>query len=152
MDLMSIRRKMMGVIAQMANGADFVKGTFTVPSDASSPYIVSLGKTFDKYLFYIEMTDEDKETLTGLTSITGQRGYGFVGKYPDFEINEQTDNQGTLAHTIAPSTGNASRTSANFNQYGTSTQLGLICGGINTNASGRIYQGYSYNYYVVEIK
>lgn len=149
---MSIRRKMMGVIAQMANGADFVKGTFTVPSDASSPYIVSFGKTFEKYLFYVEMIDEDKETLTGLTSISGQRGYGFVGMYPDFEINEQKDNQSALVHTIAPSTGTASRTSANFNQYGSSTQLGLICGNISTNASGRVYQGYSYKYYVVEIK
>ena len=50
---MEIRRELM---AQMANGAQFVKGTFTAPNSGNR-YMLEFGKTLSKYLFFIEMTD-----------------------------------------------------------------------------------------------
>lgn len=44
-------------MTQMASGADFVKGTFTVPNDVAT-YTINFGKTYSKYLYMVEMTDE----------------------------------------------------------------------------------------------
>ena len=59
MDVMGLRRM---VMAQMASGAQFVKGTFTVP-DSGSSYTINFGKTFSSYLYVIEMSDLSKQSL-----------------------------------------------------------------------------------------
>ena len=58
-------------MAQMANGAQFVKGTFTAPNSGNR-YTLEFGKTLSKYLFFIEMTDNSKTTLLG-TGLSGAR-------------------------------------------------------------------------------
>ena len=139
-------------MAQMAQGgARFLSGTFTVPSDASSPYVLPFGKTFNKYLFFIEMTDDSKSSLIGETSITASKGYSMYGIYPNRTINNKIDANNAAVYVLNPSTGNISRTTGNLNSSGSKTQLGLECDSLSTGAAVRVYKGMTYNYFVAEM-
>ena len=145
MDMMAIRRM---VIAQMASGAEFIKGTFTVPSSGSS-YTLEFGKTFNKYLYFFEMTDASKTALLGI-SATGARTFFVDGIYPNRAVNGAEIGD-VFTYRVVPSTGvlSASYTVTIINEC-SSTSMTLKTGG--TGNTSVFYNGYSYNYYIVEIK
>lgn len=140
-------------MAQMASGANFVKGTFTVPDDAYGDFVVPFGKSFSKYLFFIEMTPESKTKLLNESTITSNRYYALIGMYPYPTVsNGTTYPNATMAYRIIPSTGE-STSPANTSAIVTrldSTSITFLARGISNAAV--VYQGYSYNYYIVEIK
>ena len=146
MDLMAIRR---GLMAQMASGADYAKGTFT--TDTAMTYTLSFGKTFSRYLYYIEMTDESKTALHN-SGQSSAKMYACLGIYPknkfngnDFPANSYASYRVNPANDDMTLSTSASATAINES----SITLGntAISGGANS-----LYRGYSYNYYIVEIK
>ena len=147
MDMMEIRRAMMGVIAGMASGANFVKGTITVPNDSS--YVnLNFGKSFSKYLFFIEATDESKQTMLN-TGINGNRTYAMIGCYPDVTIGEITESYNVFVSRINPSTSAKSTTYTSFTQ--SESSIGISAVDIYSGGANEMYKGYSYNYFIVEM-
>ena len=144
--LMEIRR---GLMAQMANGAQFVKGTFTV-SDSGSSYTLNFGKTFSKYMYFVEMTDESKTAFIS-SGATAARIFCYVGIYPKREINNTSVNSNKLIVRLNPST---SETSASYSSSFTesSTSIVFATSSVTGSTANALYKGYTYNYYIVEIK
>ena len=137
-------------MAQMASGAQFIKGSFTVPSDSGSIYTLNFGKSFNKYLIFIEATAESKTQIIN-SGYSGNRTFGYVGFYPCIEINNTTDEYNTMAQTINPSTGVLS---AGGFKGTTMTNSSFTYVAVSLNSAGSFYllQGLTYNYYIVEIK
>ena len=136
-------------MAQMASGADFVKGTFT--TDASSPFTLSFGKTFSKYLYYIEMTDESKAALHN-SGQTSAKMYACLGIYPKNKFNGNDYPYNAYAsYRVNPSTDemslSTSSAASDIDESSITLYNNALSGGANA-----LYQGYSYNYYIVEIK
>lgn len=129
-------------------GAQFVKGTFTVP-DSGSTYTLNFGKSFSKYLIIIEATSESKSTIMD-SGLTSARSYAFRGMYSGFQIGEGTDaNQGELSRVV-PTT---NVTSNAFISTWTLTQSSITFPTIDlASAQHYLYYGLTYNYYIVEIK
>ena len=152
MDVMQIRRLLIGMIAGGGNvGADFVKGTFTVPSDASS-FTLNFGKTFSKYLFFIEMTESSKEDMLVDTSLSGRRAYSFVGEYPKTVVNDKTNNI-VFVYTYVPSTESVSSTTTVATTFvQTESSITNACYPISSNVQTTFVRDASYNYFVVEIQ
>lgn len=150
MDLMGLRRMVMAQMSATIQGADYAKGTIT--TDTNGTYTLSFGKTFASYLYYIEMTDDSKTALKN-TGHTSARMYACLGIYPKnkFDGNDYPYNA-YAAYRVVPSTDEMS--------LSTSTQATAIDGSsisfTNVAATGsganNLYRGYSYNYYIVEIK
>ena len=84
MDAMDLRRM---VMAQMAAGAQFVKGSFTVPNDALAYYTLDFGKSFSRYLFLVEM-DNASKTMLSNSGISANRIYAEQGIFPMPSIND----------------------------------------------------------------
>lgn len=150
MDLMMLRR---GLLGFMASGAEFVKGSFTVP-DSATTYTINFGKTFNRYLFLIEM-DETSKTALANTGIDGNKLYALTGICPIPSANSSTPARIYIIQRLNPSTGTASSTSGSGFIYTStppnSTQITLTCADI-TSTTSNAYRGYTYNYYIVEIK
>lgn len=134
----------------MAKGAEFISGSFTIPSNDTS-FTFDFGKTFNKYLYVIELADDSKTALMN-SGVTGDRLYGAVGVYPQLAIgNVGIDNYG-LAYRIKP----ASATSTPIASYSIFTEItgSSMTVRVGTINAGTYYliQGYTYNYFIVEIK
>ena len=145
MDMMTIRRM---VMAQMASGAQYVSGSFTVPNDGSS-YTISFGKTFSKYIFYIEATDDTKTALLN-SGLSASRAYMFIGSYPKTAVNNVENNYTCAYQRVNPSNGTVDM-AVNSGATLTSTSINIGTG-LFTSGAFYLYKGYSYNYFVCEIK
>ena len=148
MDLMDIRRQMMGVIAGMAGGADYVSGTFTVPNSVTS-YTLDFGKTFSKYLYLVEMTDESKTALKN-SDIDAARAFGYVGIYPNLSINNVDYTSNSMYARYKPTTNSVSGGNLSASSY-TNSSITFPVNSVATSITP-LYNGYSYNYFIVEIK
>lgn len=145
---MQLRR---GLMMAMAGGAQFVKGTFTVPSDSGNTYVLTFDKTFRKFLFCIEMTDESKTELLN-TGINAAKLYSLFGLVPTSSIATYSPSVGSYGgYRINPSTKD---TSSIYNSLSASdsTSITIPCSAISSAQTNVIYKEYSYNYYIVEIK
>lgn len=135
-------------MAQMASGAQFIKGNFT--TDTSSTHTISFGRTLSKYLYYIEMTDDSKAALHN-SGQTSAKMYACLGMYPANGFNGSSAPNWYMSYRANPSTNEISSSSTAVASAisNSSITLGLnaITGGANS-----LYRGYSYNYYIVEIK
>lgn len=140
----------MAQMAQAVQGANYAKGTFT--TDDNGTYTLSFGKTFSSYLYYIEMTDESKTALHN-TGQNSARMYACLGIYPKNKFNGNNYPYNAYsAYRVNPSTDEMS--------LSTSTQASAIDGSsisfnntaITASGANNLYRGYSYNYYIVEIK
>ena len=147
--MMEVRRTMMGVIAQMASGAKFVKGTFTVPNDNSSSYTINFGQSFDKYMFYVEMTEDSKTDLLG-TEIDGSRAFMLFGTSITPNCKGYTYNNNFLAYRVNPST-KATSYSGNNPKGIDNSSMSLPSYDVSASATNALFKGYTYNYYIVEI-
>ena len=153
MERTSLRELMLLGAKGAGSGADYISGTFTVVDDATS-YTIDFGKTFDRYLFLVEMDDASKTVLVA-TGIDGNKLYALSGIYPIPSINNTTPNAVYAFQRINPSTEAVSTTSGsgfiNTSTPPSSTQITLNCADV-TAATSNAYRGYTYHYYVVEIK
>lgn len=149
---MQIRRQMMGVIAQMASGADYVSGEYTVPD--TGDVIFSFGKTFNKYFYYLEMTDESKEDLMD-SGINAIRTFCTCGVYPQPKVNnvEITGNR-YQNYRVTPSTGEVTSSVNGSSSPISSIDSQSITFNASDFSSGAyiLYRGSTYKYFVVEMK
>ena len=147
MDLMEIRRRMMQIMAQ-GSGAEYVSGSFTCPSSGSS-YELSFGKTFTKYLLFIEATDGAKTSIMS-SGQSGARSYAIWGSYPKLSIGNTESAITTLLNRVNPST---SATDVGKTTGFTYTGSSVTCPmGALTSGANYVYRDLTYNYYIVEIK
>lgn len=144
----TLKMLMMAGAGGKGSGANVVNGTFTVPEDAASPYIFNIGKKLDKYIFFIEATDESKELLLD-TSLAGRRAYSFVGNYPKTNINDTDNSVDTFVYTYVPSTGVLSNATATVTLSDES--ISMPCIALTANNQGAVIKGFSYNYFIVEV-
>ncbi len=70
-------------------GARFVKGSFTVPNEGSSIFRLDFGKTFSKYILFIEADSTSKQTILD-SGINASRAYALTAIYPTMQIGENT--------------------------------------------------------------
>ena len=148
MDMMQMRRMVMG---QMASGARFEKGTFTIPSNFSgNQYTINFSRSYSKYMIIIEATDSSKTEIIN-TGYGGNRAFAFIGFYPMLEINNASDEYNVTGQTLNPSSGVISGGSF---KTATLTDSSFSNTAVALSSAGSYYfhKGLSYNYYVVEIK
>ena len=131
-------------------GARFVKGAFTVP-DSGSAYTLDFGKTFAKYLFVIEANNDSKTTMVNNTSIASAKEFQIIGIFPNPIINNTPQTSNKLVSRYTPSTGVAiGGGSSNHTCYESSINFSL--GSFESGNQNYLYYGFTYNYYIVEIK
>lgn len=144
MDMMELRRRLM---IHMAQGAEVVKGAFTVSTTGT--YTLNFGKTFTKYIYLIEMTDSSKTALMS-SGQTSAKMYSCIGEYPSPKINNDSLANTYLSFRIIPTTGVISASSSTT---GTADESSVA---LNSNSIGSgansIYNGYSYNYTIVSLE
>lgn len=132
----------------MANGAQFVKGSFTVPADADK-YMLNIGKTFEKYMFVIEADDTSKSTIIN-SGYDASKCYGILGIFPKFSINNIVSAFNMVHARINPATSANALGSSNITN--TTTEITLNCADLSGSSPNVVYSGLTYNYYIFEIK
>ena len=147
MDMMALRRM---VMAQMASGANYANGTITIGADWYN-YVFQFGKTFNKYLYYFEMTDESKTALMNSGSTATDNTFALLGAYPTPNIDSTPATTYSMRTYVNVSNSTVARgTSTDGVQSCDPTSMTLQCRGLSTTTA--FYRGYTYNYYIVEIK
>ena len=142
---MSLRRMVMAQMAQ--NGAEYLKGTITIPNDGSS-YTFNYGKSFGSYMIFLEMTDDSKTAVLNSGS-TYARSYSYIGIYPRRSINN-TPCESLLAQRYNPSSSTSSYGALTGNQLGTSS-LTLPAANITASGWDALVKGLTYNYVIVSL-
>ena len=147
MDVMSIRR---GLMMAMASGAQYVKGMITVAQGAECT--INFGKTFSRYLYFIEMNDASKTTLLA-SGESGAKSYARCGVVPSVAIGNVDAGLSYWSQRINPATSEQTY-SAISNYVVNATGSSITFKSANSISSGAhyLYAGYTYNYYIVEIK
>ena len=136
-------------ITAIATGKDFVSGTITCPNEDTQIQI-DFGKTFNHYLFILEMTDDSKSALVA-SQTSGTASIAFIGVYPKRTINSVTVNSNMISERYIASSN--TQTSGGTNVIScSSTYLKANVRAI-TEATLQSYliRGYSYNYTVVSL-
>ena len=129
-------------------GAEFLSGTFTTGTTAG--YTIDFGKSFSKYLYYVEMTDASKTELHN-SGQTSAKMFACIGKYPNAEFNERSTNGGYLSFRVNPSNDTIDKSSSASPNSISDSSITFGNNAITAGANS-LYRGYSYNYYIVEIK
>ena len=137
----------------MAQGALVKKGSFTVPQmqqDGESFYI-SLDKTVSKYVIVVEGTNDTKQALID-SGISGNRVFMWVGIFPNMQIDNRSISADALTGRINAATSELSAaTTAQIRLY--DDRFGFDAFVLKSGGSAwGVYQGYTYNYWVFEIK
>ena len=143
MDLMQIRR---GLLAQMAKGVEIIKGSFTTNNNGT--YTINIGKTLNRYLFFIEMTDDSKSDLL-LTGQTSAKMLACEGLYQTPEINNSRPEDCVLSFRVVPTTGVTSYSSSTINNIDGSSIT--FTNNTPQNGANVLYRGYTYNYIIIPI-
>lgn len=149
MDMMELRRMVMAQMAQTIQGANYASGTFTTGN--TSTYTLEFGKTFSKYLYYIEMTDDSKTALKN-SEQTSAKMYACLGIYPRNEFDENLyPYDAYAAYRVVPSSDEMSLSTSAQASAIDGSSITLTNNAISSGANN-LYRGYSYNYYIVEMK
>lgn len=125
-------------------GARFEKGSFT--TGTTNPYTLNYQNSFAKYLIYIEMSDESKTALI-TAAVDATRAYAFMAKYPIPSIDGGNPNNVLLNIRYNPV--------AKMFSYNYCSVASIDANHItiyNEGTQNNFIKGYTYNYYIVEIK
>lgn len=135
-------------ISAITTGKDFVSGTFTCP-DEDTTYKIQFGKTFSKYLFLIELSDDSKTALVNSGS-SYARPFAYIGVYPKLGMNNLT-----VDYNIVPNRYKSSTNEVTIGNSSALTTTGTYIEGtvraVNSNAANYFIRGYSYKYTVVSL-
>lgn len=145
MTVLEMRRM---VMAQMAAGAQFVKGSFTVPNDASK-YTINFGKSFSKYILFIEADSTSKQTILD-SGINASRAYAVLAIYPTMTIGETSAHKYVYnrIHTINKTV----TLDGNNNGDKSVNSVELPVAALTGSSTNGLFRGLTYGYYIVEIK
>lgn len=134
----------------MARGAEVIKGSFTVPLDTTGNYTISFGKSFDRYLYIVEMTEESKVALMQ-SGQDGNKTFARVGLFPVPAIGDiHSYNYSHMSCRINPATETPITTVAVMNGVTNST-IAIAIGDITAASTNHVYRGFSYNYTIVSL-
>ena len=130
-------------------GKEFITGSFTVASNAQT-HRLSFGKTFNKYLAYIEMSDSSKTALINSGS-TLYLGFAFVGSYPASSINGTSQEYKAISQYRPSSNNTSSSIPANGPTFASSYIENSVVnvGSAQSTDTAKFLAGYTYNYCVV---
>lgn len=133
---------------QMAQGAEYIAGSFTVPL-SGTPYEVQYGKSFGSYLLMIEMFEESKTALqnTGSSNLTAIR---YCGMYPAATIGNIVNTYAASVYIYRPDTG-ATGTSSLGAAALLSSSFKVDTRDVTSLGSVRLIRGYTYHYIVVSL-
>lgn len=131
----------------MASGAEYISGTFTAP--AYGEYVLDFGKTFQKYFYYFEMTDDSKDKLMG-TNINSYRAYCLYGTYPAPNIDGYAPSNQFTAYRINPSSKAVSQ-SKNAPQACSESSITMPNYAVTGSSTMSLYAGYTYKYTVISL-
>ena len=143
--VMDLRRRLM---MAMASGAQFYSGTFTTPTSQNT-YTLSLPKPFNKYMFFVEMTGDSKTALKN-TGNESSKTFFVMGKYPEPTFDNANINT-FYNGRYKPSAGTVDSTTSSVVTSIDNSSITFTNRAI-TYGANVLYQGYTYNYYIVEIK
>lgn len=147
MDVMELRRRAM---IAMARGEKIIKGTFTAVNQGENKYTFNFGKTFSKYIYYIEMTSESL-TLLKASGQTAAKMYACVGRFPKHDIEEPASNGNAyIAYRIKPSDDTLSIAGTESNTISDSS-ITFQCQNYNGGAN-IMYNNHEYNYMIIPIE
>ena len=137
-------------MAQMAKGAEIIKGTFTAVKEAGNQFTLNIGKTLTEYLYLFRMTDTSYATLMS-SGQTAARMYECVGHYPKYE-HEQTPGTGNafVSYRVNPSNGEFSSIASEAGSL-TGSSITIPC---NTYGNGAniLYADHNYEYLIVSLE
>lgn len=147
MDLMMIRR---GLLAQMAvSSLNYIKGQFTAVQDENDQFTLNFGKTFSRYLIFIEATDSAKSTIASYTG-GGRKLYSTLAVYPGLNFSNNLDNY-KACFSYAPSTEAFNREYSSTNITLDSSKAVFNCRALSFNSPVSLYDGLTYDYFIVEV-
>lgn len=130
-------------------GAEYISGTFTVPNDSGNRFTLQFGKTFSKYLFLIDATDETKEAIIA-SGANGNRAYAVFGAYPMPSINNEIPSLNETYCRINPNTMAVSTGYSTSMATPNADSIVMEAGNFVSGAQ-YVYQGCSYKYYIVSL-
>ena len=149
MDMMALRRQMMGVIAQMGSGGNnIIKGSFTVNVSSGDYFELNYGQSISKYIILIEMKSADVNNLMA-TGANGNRAYSFFGLHTFNEIDGNIPEQALQIAQVNPSTGAVRIASASNNMSDTSISIRAYAD--TATASSNLFVNYSYDYTLIPL-
>ena len=149
MDVIELRRMVMAQMAQGIQGANYAKGSFT--TGTRSTHKLEFGKTFSKYLYWIEMTDASKTQLMN-SGQTAAKMYSCFGMYPPAEFDSShSANDNYFSCRINPSNSNIDYSTSTAAQDIDETSITFGNAAAFTGGANSLYRTQSYNFYVVEI-
>ena len=138
----------MGLMASGGGGVEVIKGSFTVPSNATS-YTLSFGKTLSGYLFQVEASADSKTAIMSSGS-TYARTIVWTGYWPKKTIGGNTFNDIILANRVQPSTGTMSN---GVPSPSICSDSGLTFSTVGVMESGwaAVVKGETYDYIVIPL-
>lgn len=122
---------------------DYVAGTFTV-GDNEVSHTISFGKSFDSYLFIVELTDESKTTVMN-SGINANKAFAFIGIYPNVQVGNEEVSGSTFVFRVNPSSGSAASTYISGFERTAST-LKQYCSALSESNQNMYYKGLTYKY------
>ena len=147
--LMERRREIM--LMAMAQGAEVIKGSFTVPADFTGTYTLNYGKSFSSYILLIDMAEESKQDLYDETSINNTISYFFTAINPPQTIVDKTDSgHAAITLTYNPSSGNFGTGQLGSTAY-TDSSFAVYVRDLNGSGTTRLVKGFSYNYVLISL-
>lgn len=147
MDMMQIRR---GLLAQMAvSSLNYIKGQFTAVKDENNKFTLNFGKTFSRYLVFIEATASAKSSIASYTG-GGRKTYSMLAVYPGLNFSNNLDDY-KASFSYAPSTEAFNREFSNANITLDSSKAVFNCRALSFNLPVALYDGLTYDYFIVEV-
>ena len=132
-----------------AKGLEVLKGTFTIQDNTG--YTIKFGKTFTKYFYFVEMTDESK-TAFASSGISNTKAYSIAGIYPMPEISNKRPSNFGVASRYTPSTDEVGAATFAVNNVSTDgSQIKFPTASATGGGASNLYIEYSYNYIVVSL-
>lgn len=134
-----------------STGKEFVSGSFTCP-DSNTTQVISFGKTFNKYLFLIEMTESSKTALIN-SGVAYDKSYAFFGLYPITSINNHDASVNAASLRYKPSADSLSSGTTGSALTCTDTSITGIVRPVDHSSSAQhlLIRGYTYNYIVISL-
>lgn len=137
-------------MAQMAaSGKAFISGMFTVPNDATT-YKLEFGRSFGKYLYFIELADESKTALINSGS-SKSKAVAYTGVYPKPAINGGVINYCSTVSRYTPSDGSSTGSSTNAYTVADS-YISNNVKDVDVDGNYQFIEGYTYKYFVVSME
>ena len=126
-----------------------ITGTVT-PTTNNANVVINFGRTIERYMFLIEMTDSSLQALAD-SGIVGNRAYAFNGLYKHKKIANVEPSLIAMYVRYNPDTGAASSAQTAISNTD-NTQLSIKSYNLDTASSTTLIVGYTYTYIIIPLE